>query len=317
MKKFLAAAAVAALALPALAKNDALSLIPNEAVTVGVVRLAELRTSPLGSELFKQTDEVSTNGDAEKFLTEAGLKPSQDVDVIVVSTIPRSALGTDADVLVALDGRFNADRLTKALLSRGAVAKGGYLLLPEKNEGHQGAVAFPDGHLALVGTENAVATALRNRAAGGTSFFTVSGLGREAARVDPHATAWALVDVQRTTRITGAPHMPNRNPSAAAINGAVKNVSTVGLWATDAGDAMKLGAFGVSGDGETLQLVEDTVRGALSAMRLAVQDKQPELVPLLRRFSVSRSNDAVTVSGSVPADTFRKLAAEHKEHATR
>jgi len=49
-------------------------------------------------------------------------------------------------------------------------------------------------------------------------------------------------------------------------------------------------------------------------MRLAVQDKSPELVPLLRRFSVARSADAVTVSGSVPADTFRKFAAQHNEH---
>jgi len=313
MKKLFAAAAIAALALPALAKNDALSLIPNDAVTVGVVRLAEFRTSPLGSELFRQTDEMSSNGDAEKFLIDAGLRPSQDVDVIVVST--RAAAPQQPDVLVALDGRFNVDRLTAALTARGATAKGGYYLLPEKTSDHQGAVAFPDSHLALVGTETAVANALKSRAAGGTSFFTASGLGRDASRIDPHATAWALVDVQRTTRLTGSPHMPQRNPSAAAINGAVKNMSTVGVWATDGGDAMKLGAFGLSGDTETLQLVEDTVKGALSAMRLAVQDKSPELVPVLRRFSVSRSGDAVTVSGSVPAETMRKLAAEHK--ATR
>jgi len=309
MKRLFAAAAIAALALPALAKNDALSLIPNDAVTVGVVKLADLRTSPLGSELFRQTDEVSTNGDAEKFLTDAGLKPTQDVDVIVVST--RAIAPQKPEILVALDGRFNVDRLTAALTSRGAIAKGGYLLLPEKESDHQGAVAFPDSHLALVGTETAVANALKSRAAGGTSFFTASGLGRDAARIDPHATAWALVDVQRTTRLTGSPRMPQRNPSAAAINGAVKNMSTVGVWAIDAGDAMKLGAFGLSGDAETLQLVEDTVKGALSAMRLAMQDKQPELVPVLRRFSVSRSSDAVTVSGSVPAETLRKFAAQH------
>jgi len=240
MKKLLAAAAIAALALPALAKNDALSLVPNDAVSVGVVKLADLRSSPLGSELFKQTDEVSTNGDAAKFLAEAGLRPTQDVDVIVVSTVARTALAQEADVLVALDGRFNVDRLTAALTSRGATAKGGYYLLPEKNESHRGAVAFPDSHLALVGSEAAVANALKSRAAGGTSFFTASGLGREASRVDPHATAWALVDVQRATRLTGSPRMPARNPSAAAINSAVKNVSTVGLWATDGGDAMKL-----------------------------------------------------------------------------
>lgn len=316
MKKLFAAAAVALLALPALAKTDALSLIPNEAVTVGVVKLAELRNSPLGSELFRQTDEVSTNGDAEKFLADAGLKPSQDVDVIVVSTMPKSPLAHDADVLVAVDGRFNVDRLTAALTSRGAKRNGSYFILPEgKNDTDttRGAVAFPDAHLALVGSESAVANALKNRANGGTSFLTSSGLGRETSRIDPHATAWALVDVQRASRLAGGPHMPSKNPSAQAINSALKNVSTVAIWATDGGDALKLGAFGLSGDAETLQLLEDTVRGALSAMRLAVQDKSPDMVSVLRRFTVSRSNDSVTISGSVPAETFKKYAAQHKQ----
>ena len=41
--------AVAALALPAMAKDDALSLVPANAVTVGMVKLADMRTSPLSS----------------------------------------------------------------------------------------------------------------------------------------------------------------------------------------------------------------------------------------------------------------------------
>ena len=60
MKKLFLAAALLALAVPAaMAKNDALSLVPNEAVTVGVVHLTDLRTSPLGATLFKETDKIS------------------------------------------------------------------------------------------------------------------------------------------------------------------------------------------------------------------------------------------------------------------
>lgn len=315
MKKLFAAAAVLALALPAFARNDALSLVPNDAASVGVVRLVDLRTSPIGSMLFKQTDQVSTNGDAEKFLEDAGLKPSQDVDVIVVAMTPKGQVAHNADVLVAMDGRFNVDRLTSALVARGATKKEGYFLLPQSAHdasGNRGAVAFPDSHLALVGTETAVANAIATRAAGGSSFFTASGLGRESSRIEPHATAWALIDVQRAQRVAGGPHMPSHNPSAQAMSSAMKNVSTVALWATDNGTAVKLGAFGISGDTETLQLLEDTMRGALSAMRLAVQDKQPDLVPVLRRFTVSRSSDTVSVSGSVPAETFKSWAAKTK-----
>src|SRR5438552_1768292 len=193
MKKLFLAAALLALAVPAaMAKNDALSLVPNDAVTVGVVHLTDLRTSPLGATLFRETDKISTDGDAEKFLRDAGMKPSTDIDTIVVATTPRTALGSDVAVLVALDGRF-----------------------------------------------------------------------------------------------------------------------TVALWATDNGDSLKLGAFGLSSDTETLGLLEDTLRGALSAMRLAVQDKQPDMVPVLRRFNVARTNDSVTITGSVPAETFRTWSAKN------
>jgi len=322
MKKYLLALAAAALIVPAaFAKTDALSLIPGDAVTVGVVRVADLRSSPLSSAFFQQTDKITTDGDAEQFLLDAGLKPSQDIDLVMVATSPRTALGKDADVIIAAEGRFNVDRLTSALVARGAVTKttpgGTYLLLPEKNADgsaktdKNGAVAFPDGHLALIGTEDGVKEALASRAAGGTTFATTSGLGRDMARIDAKATAWALVDVPRAQRLAGTGKISGHSDQANALNSALRTVSTVALWATDGGDAIKLGAFGLSHDPETLQLLEDTLRGALSAMRLAVQDKQPDLVSILRRFNVSRTNDSVTINGSVPAETFKKYAAEH------
>ncbi|MGZ5433953.1 MAG: hypothetical protein ACXWH7_13605, partial [Thermoanaerobaculia bacterium] len=88
-------ALVAALALPALAADDALNLVPANAVTVGMVKLADMRTSPLSSMLFQHTDKMSSDGEAEKFLLEAGLSPTKDVDVIVVATSPRTALGSE------------------------------------------------------------------------------------------------------------------------------------------------------------------------------------------------------------------------------
>src|ERR1051326_405283 len=316
MKKLMLAAALLALAVPAaMAKNDALSLIPDNAASVGVVRRVDLGTSPLGGTLLRETDKISTDGDAEKFLLDAGLKPSQDIDVVVVATSPRTNLGSEAEVLVALDRRLNVERLTSALVKRGAVKKNGYYILPEEHKvdrDHQpGAVAFPDGHLALTGSEPAVVRALASRAAGGTNFLGASALGRDTARIDPHATAWAVVDVQRAQRIVGAPRMSTRTPQAQAVNSALRSVSTVALWAADSGDSLKLGAFGLSGDSETLGLLEDTLRGALSAMRLAVQDKQPDMVPVLRRFNVARTSDSVTITGSVPAETFKNWSAKN------
>src|SRR5260370_1947302 len=90
MKKLLLTCAALTLTVPLFAKTDALSLIPNDAVTVGVVRLADMRSSPLSSALFQQTDKVSANGDAEMFLREAGLHPSRHLAVVIVATSPRS-----------------------------------------------------------------------------------------------------------------------------------------------------------------------------------------------------------------------------------
>src|SRR2546423_10529927 len=92
-----------AVAPAALAKNDALSLVPNDAVSVGVVKLADMRSSPLSSALFQQTANVSMDGDAQAFFRDAGLEPTKDVDVVVFATSPRSTLGTEAEVLIAAD----------------------------------------------------------------------------------------------------------------------------------------------------------------------------------------------------------------------
>jgi hypothetical protein len=317
-RQFLAVVILAlALAPAAFAKNDAMSLIPNDSVSVGVVRLADMRSSPLSAALFAQTAHISNDDDAMAFLRDSGLQPTKDIDVVVFATSPRTNLGSDADFLIAADGRFNVDRLSSALVSRGAVKKasahGTYFVMPQKSgESHRGVVAFPDAHLALIGSEAAVLEALASRATGGTTFATTTGLGRDMARIDAHATAFVLVDVPRAQRITGAPKLGGGSQSQA-IGAALKNVSTVAIWATDSGDSLKLSAIGLSSDSETLGLVEDTLRGALSAMRLAVQEQSPELVSVLRKFTVSRTDSSVSISGSVPAETFKTWVAKSQQ----
>ena len=306
--------AVTALALPAMAKDDALSLVPANAVTVGMVKLADMRTSPLSSLLFEHTDKMSSDGEAEKFLSETGLSPTKDVDVLVVATSPRTNLGSEADVVVIAEGRFNAERLTAALVARGAVKKANYLLLPENDDKHgdeNGAVAFPSASIVVAGNERAVIAALAARTSGGTGFQTRGGLGQDLARLDGNATAWALVDVTRAARLAkGGNINTGKGPSGEALQAAIRTVSTVGVWAKDKGNALELGAFGLSNDAETLQLLEDTIRGGLSALRLAAREKAPEMVTVLRSFDVSTKKDAVLIEGSIPATTLRDMMAK-------
>lgn len=118
---------LAALALPAVAQDEALSLVPGNAVTVGVVHLAEMRTSPLSSFLFEHVDRMSSDGEAAKFLLDAGLQPHRDVDLLVVATSPGTSPGSELGVLVIAEGEFNPQRLSAAIVSRGAIRNGAYL----------------------------------------------------------------------------------------------------------------------------------------------------------------------------------------------
>lgn len=307
-----AAAFISIFATTAFAAGGAMSLIPADAVSVGVVRVADLRSSPLSSTLFQHADRFGSNGEAERFLADAGLDLAKDVDVLVVATAPKSRLGSEAEVVVLADGRFSVDRLSKALLQRGAIRKANYFTLPEAEDSQKaGAVAFPSSTLAVAGSESAVIRALATFDSG-NGGFAQSLLGHDSGRIEPNASAWAIVDVIRASRLTGGTKGLERNGQhGQALAAAVRNISTVGLWATDTGDSLKLGAFGLTQDGETLQLVEDTLRGALSALRLSVKDKSPELVSIIRRFQVERANDAVRISGTIPADSLRELLA-HK-----
>lgn len=306
--------AVAALALPATANDDALSLVPANAVTVGKVQLAEMRSSPLSSVLFEHIDTMSTDGEAEAFLLEAGLQPHRDVDTLIVATSPRTNLGSEADVLVIAEGRFQPQRLATALLARGGVKKNDYIVFPDtarRSDGQSGAVAFLSPSLAIAGNERSVVNALAARAGGGTGFVSRSALAVHLARIAPAATAWAIVDVSRAARLTrGGTIRTGSGESGATLQAALKSVSTIAVWAKDAGDALHLGATALSTDGETLELLEDALRGALAVLRIAVRDKAPEMVSVLRDFDITRRSESVTVEGSIPAAELRGLVAK-------
>lgn len=303
--------AFAAIALPAAARNEMLSLVPADALTVGAVHLAEMRTSPLSSLLFEHVDRLTSEGEAARFLLEAGLQPLRDVDLLVVATAPPSGAGSELDVLVIAGGSFKPERLAPAVAARGAVRNGAYFILPEA-KGESGAIAFLSPSLVIAGNERSVVNAIAARAAGGTNFLTRGALAAELRRVEPGATGWALIDVARIARFPQFAGIDTgRGNAGARLQAAMKNVSTIALWAKDAGNALHVGAAGSSSDAETLQLLEDAARGALAALRLGASEKAPELVAVLRRFEIQRTSDSTRIEGAIPAGMIRKLIADN------
>lgn len=317
-KASLALPVLALLAAPAAAASrDALSLVPENATTVGFVRVADLRSNPFQLRVFEEADKLSSDGDGARFLAEAGLNLRENVDTVLACTT-WSDEGRGRS-LVLFEGRFDPTRLAAAVGKRGAarqsVAGGEYFRLKDESHGEhgQGAVAFVNSHLVVAGSEPAVVAALADRAAGGTGFSSGKGLGRELHRVDPAATAWVLVDVEKSRR--AAASLRGGDGPAAGVVSALRSVSLIAMEATVESDALAVKATGLSSDEETRGLLEDALRGLTAAWRLAAQEKSPKLVAVIRKFQVSRDDEGVTISGKLPGDLIRSLSAEAR--ATR
>jgi hypothetical protein len=317
------AAAALLTAPPAVgATRGALSLVPADATTVGFVRVADMRSNPFQLKVLDETDRFTADGDAGRFIREAGIDPRQDLDAVVATMTALE--GGKGRVLVLFEGRFDRGKLSSALAHRGAVAAstpgGDYYRLKESenhsDSGHEhepGAVAFIDSHLVIAGNEPAVVAALADRKAGGTGFASGRGLGRELHRIDPAATAWILADVEKCRKL-GAERHADQGP-AAGVMSALKNVSLVAVQASVDNDALALQATGLCADAETRSLIEDALRGLTAAWRMAAQEKSPELVSAIRKFEIRSNDEGVTISGKLPGELIRSLTAEARRHS--
>ncbi len=303
--------------------EDPLALVPGDAATVAVIHWNELRSSPFGAEVLDRMDGVSTDGDASRFLRETGLSPREDIDTIVLATSKRA--GSSDDALVLFEGRFDVARIAAALTSRGATlqksASGDFYRLPEERGGHAGAVALVNPRLVVAGSEAAVTAALGRRESGGSGgLMAGQGLGRQLSRVDRDASAWALVDLtrypvtqNREMHVGVHVQVEGKDEPTRAIVGAMKSMSLLALEARVHGDAIDVAATGLSNDAENRQLLQDSLRGLLAMWRLAVQEKSPEMVSVIRGFHVDGDSEGVTVRGTLPGSVLRSLAA-HRQH---
>lgn len=304
--------------------EDPLALVPADASSVAMLRWSDLRSSPLGQQVFAQMDGVSADGDGSRFLRDTGLNPREDIDTMVLS-MTKTGEGSD-DVLVVFEGRFDSNRIGSALLARNAVLEkgpnGSYYRLPAESSGHgrPGGVAVVNPGLMLAGTESAVVAALARKESGGAGgLMAGQGLGKQLSRVDAGASAWALVDLSKlpASALNGSRHSTGSADDASrAVMGAMKSVSLAVLQATVHGDSVDVSAFGLTSDAENRSLLQDSLRGVLAMWRLAVQDKSPEIVSVLRGFKIEDDGEGVSIKGTLPGSFLRTLSA-HRQASAR
>ena len=293
--------------------EDPLALVPADAATVAVMKWSELRQTPLGARVFRDLDHISGDDDAARFLEETGLTPREDIDTIIVAMTPGTK-GSQDSGMVIFEGRFDPARIAKALDSRKATLRtspaGEYWLLKESGD-EPGAVAIVNRGLIVCGNEATVVATLARRESGGDGGLTSGqGIGKHLSRIDRDASAWALVDV---TRFPGARREDSGegDPSRALFS-AMKSVSMVALEATVKSDGVAFAATGLTSDAESRDLLEDALRGMLAMWRLAMQEKSPELVSVIRRFQIDNDSDGVSIRGMLPSGFLESLAAKRQ-----
>ena len=295
--------------------EDPLALVPADAATIAVMNWTELRKTPLGAKIFADLDHVSGDDDAARFLEETGLSPREDIDGVIVAMTP-SRGGKGDSGIVLFEGRFDLVKIANALTSRKATLQsspsGEYYLLSDKS-GEPGAVALVNRGLIVCGNEVAVVAALERRESGGDGGLTSGqGLGKYLSRVDRDASAWALVDVQRFPGNRRTDSSSGEGEPSRALFSAMKTVSIVALQATVQNDGVAFAATGLSADAESRDLLEDALRGVLAMWRLAIQDKAPELVSVIRRFQIDNDSDGVTIRGTLPSEFLNSFVAKHR-----
>ena len=294
--------------------EDPLALVPADAATVAVMKWSELRQTPLGGKVFRELDHISGDDDAARFLEETGLTPREDIDTVIVAMAPR-ANGSGESAIVIFEGRFDPARISNALLSRKATLQaspaGEYYRLNARGD-EPGAVALVNRGLILCGDEASVAATLARRESGGDGGLTSGqGIGRHLSRVDRDASAWALVDVARFPA-SGRDANPERSEPSRALFSAMKSVSIVALEATVKSDGVEFAATGLSADAESRDLLEDALRGMLAMWRLAIQDKAPELVSVIRKFRIDNDSEGVSIRGTLPAGFLESLSQKRQ-----
>ena len=97
----------------------------------------------------------------------------------------------------------------------------------------------------------------------------------------------------------------------------MKSVTLFVFHATARGESVELSATGLSADAETRGLLEDALKGVVAMWRLAVHEKSPELVPILRRFEIDSDDEGVSITGTLPASFVRKMMEHHPAAARR
>jgi hypothetical protein len=304
---------------------DDLALVPAGAAVVAYANVHDVMQSEFRQRLTAAMDSKSEG--RLKFQEATGIDIERDIDSVVAAAVPNGS-GSGHDFgFVALRGRFDTTRIEELVSSKGGRLdeyRGARLLLPPARSDaaddttpdtevpqarHDGppAIALVDANLVVVGTLDAVKSAIDRHQDQGASILADGEFVRMLENLESHSTMWAI---GRSSVLMGdKSDLPDQVASKlpgvkwVAASGYVNG----GLRATLQAEA---------NDDEAARNLRDIVQGALAIARLQV-DGKPELAPLLQGLQVEGTGTSVAVRVAMPAELIDVIFSQVHGHAAR
>lgn len=297
---------------------DLLGLVPTDARAVVAVDVAALKAEPSAQQwlLDHQAAWSRVDDDATRFLSEAGLDPMRDVDLMLFAV---AGSGTEQRPLALFAGRYDPATLGAALQARGAqlVALGSLTAyrLGDADEEDQPALIRITPDLVLVGTAQTLTQAYEPH----TGSPQVVAAETADRHLDLAAPFWMAVAVperaaEPPSEAAAAAEASPEERAMLAVAAASASIRRVAAWAR-LDESLRVHAFATADTADNASLFRDAVKGALAAMRLAAQDREPDLVDVLRGVAVDTAGNSVEVAAELPIDLLQRLARDtHRHH---
>ena len=267
-----------------------LSLVMPEAVSLAGVNATEVKGSPFGQYLLRQATGVDTG--AVDFMTATGFDTRRDVqEVLVASAQPLRPTLQPASGLVLVRGIFDVARITQAALTHKATLTqyDGVPILTGP-EG-KGAVAFPDGTLAIAGTPADVRAALDRRSS------------PMPMNADLSAAAQSLSAAQDVWAVSRGPLVPPDLASPAmALFSKVEQTS----WGLKFGGDVRLSAQATLPTAQDAGALAQALQFLAGMSDLYVKDRYFPAC-LLKNLQVTADGNLAHASIAVPEATLEQL----------
>jgi hypothetical protein len=286
-------------------------ILPADARFVAGFDVKRLVASPFYQRYGKEKGGMGRPQAFAELEEKTGLDPERDVEQVVVAG--GGGRGEKAGLVLVL-GSFDRARLSRAIetekkdkVTWKSVEGTTVYMFSEAEKGRgAGAAAFLDDRSLVLGSLDAVESAVTNRSRGTPALRSNAALMGLLERVKPGSTFWMVGDqslLADLPKTVPAPGLPGADSGSATLNlPPLKSLVVTG----DLDPLVALAITGEAADEAAARNLADVARGFIALASLQAGQK-PELKQLASAFSVATEAARVQVNARIPYEVIDAL----------